>query len=252
MLSWYLNAQEQAIAERAEARRRALVEQQRVDRERQAQRARRAPGGTQRAAATHARRPAGPHSDAPQRACGRNAGAAGGRPVTPAPVASSGGWRNAPIVTWYGPGFYGNRTACGVRYTRTIVGVAHRTLPCGTLVRFRWHGMTAVAPVIDRGPYASAGLRVRLLGRPLLRRVQAQGHQQRLLHAPRRASTRWSAGSTSSGTSPLTATERVANHQHWWWSTDDVDTIARGASGRSTAPDPTGSHQPRVDGPVDG
>ncbi|MFN8521111.1 MAG: septal ring lytic transglycosylase RlpA family protein [Chloroflexota bacterium] len=66
------------------------------------------------------------------------------------------GWRNAPIVTWYGPGFYGNRTACGVRYTRKIVGVAHRTLPCGTLVEFKWHGITAVAPVIDRGPFASS------------------------------------------------------------------------------------------------
>jgi peptidoglycan lytic transglycosylase len=66
------------------------------------------------------------------------------------------GWRNAPIVTWYGPGFYGNRTACGVRYTREIVGVAHRTLPCGTLVEFKWHGITAVAPVIDRGPFASS------------------------------------------------------------------------------------------------
>lgn len=66
------------------------------------------------------------------------------------------GWRNSPIVTWYGPGFYGNRTACGVRYTRRIVGVAHRTLPCGTLVEFKWHGITAVAPVIDRGPFASS------------------------------------------------------------------------------------------------
>jgi hypothetical protein len=67
-----------------------------------------------------------------------------------------GTWNVAPIVTWYGPGFYGNRTACGQRYTRTIIGVAHRTLPCGTLIEFRWHGMTAVAPVIDRGPYASS------------------------------------------------------------------------------------------------
>ncbi len=41
-----------------------------------------------------------------------------------------------------------------MRYTRRIVGVAHRTLPCGTLVEFEWHGMTAVAPVIDRGPFA--------------------------------------------------------------------------------------------------
>ncbi len=67
-----------------------------------------------------------------------------------------GAWNVAPIVTWYGPGFYGNRTACGQRYSRTIIGVAHRTLPCGTLIEFKWHGITAVAPVIDRGPYASS------------------------------------------------------------------------------------------------
>lgn len=64
-------------------------------------------------------------------------------------------WRVAPIVTWYGPGFYGHGTACGLRYTRELIGVAHRTLPCGTLIQFQWHGMTAVAPVVDRGPYAS-------------------------------------------------------------------------------------------------
>ena len=74
---------------------------------------------------------------------------------TSSPV-SAGAWNVAPIVTWYGPGFYNHRTACGQRYTRTIIGFASRTLPCGTLVQFRWHGMTAIAPVIDRGPYASA------------------------------------------------------------------------------------------------
>jgi len=70
----------------------------------------------------------------------------------------AGSWRNSPRVTWYGPGFYGNRTACGQRYTRYIAGVAHRTLPCGTMVQFRWHGRTAVAPVIDRGPYGGRDL----------------------------------------------------------------------------------------------
>jgi len=60
-------------------------------------------------------------------------------------------------VTWYGPGFYGNRTACGQTYTREIIGVAHKTLPCGTMVQFRWNGITATAPVIDRGPYGPAG-----------------------------------------------------------------------------------------------
>ena len=57
-------------------------------------------------------------------------------------------------TTWSGPGFYGNRTACGQRLTRDIQGVAHRTLPCGAKVALRAGGRTAVVPVIDRGPYA--------------------------------------------------------------------------------------------------
>jgi len=58
-------------------------------------------------------------------------------------------------ATWYGPGFYGNRTACGQRLTRSTQGVAHRRLPCGTKVAIRANGRTAVVPVIDRGPYAN-------------------------------------------------------------------------------------------------
>jgi hypothetical protein len=56
--------------------------------------------------------------------------------------------------TWYGPGFYGNRTACGQRLTTETLGVAHRTLPCGTQVALRANGRSIVVPVIDRGPYA--------------------------------------------------------------------------------------------------
>ena len=57
------------------------------------------------------------------------------------------------IASWYGPGFYGNRTACGQTYTPEIVGVAHRTLRCGTLVVLEYRGRTLTVPVIDRGPY---------------------------------------------------------------------------------------------------
>lgn len=64
-------------------------------------------------------------------------------------------WRNDPEISWYGPGFIGNGTACGQTLTRTLVGVAHRTLPCGTLVTFRANGHTITAPVVDRGPYVS-------------------------------------------------------------------------------------------------
>ena len=58
------------------------------------------------------------------------------------------------MATWYGPGFYGNRTACGVRLTRETLGVAHRRLPCGTEVELAYRGRTMTVPVIDRGPYA--------------------------------------------------------------------------------------------------
>jgi hypothetical protein len=56
-------------------------------------------------------------------------------------------------ATWYGPGFYGNHTACGETLTHVIVGVASRTLPCGTPVSLSYQGHTLTVPVIDRGPY---------------------------------------------------------------------------------------------------
>ena len=59
----------------------------------------------------------------------------------------------ATVASWYGPGLYGNRTACGQVFGPETHGVAHKTLPCGTLVRFYYYGRTVVVPVIDRGPY---------------------------------------------------------------------------------------------------
>lgn len=59
------------------------------------------------------------------------------------------------IATLFGEGFYGGKTACGITLKRNTLGVAHRTLPCGTPVAIYWHGRTIVVPVIDRGPYAN-------------------------------------------------------------------------------------------------
>ncbi|HEU4975577.1 MAG TPA: septal ring lytic transglycosylase RlpA family protein [Baekduia sp.] len=56
-------------------------------------------------------------------------------------------------VTWYGPGFYGHRTACGQRLTRQLLGVADRRLPCGTPVELYKDGRTITVPVVDRGPF---------------------------------------------------------------------------------------------------
>ena len=60
------------------------------------------------------------------------------------------------LATWYGPGLYGNRTACGQRLGTGTLGVAHRSLPCGTKVSILYRGRTITVPVIDRGPYSSA------------------------------------------------------------------------------------------------
>ncbi|MFL5677425.1 MAG: septal ring lytic transglycosylase RlpA family protein [Chloroflexota bacterium] len=69
--------------------------------------------------------------------------------------AITGGWHHDNDISWFGPGLYGNGTACGKTLTKTLVGVAHRTLPCGTLVTFRYKGVTLTVPVVDRGPYVA-------------------------------------------------------------------------------------------------
>jgi rare lipoprotein A (peptidoglycan hydrolase) len=57
-------------------------------------------------------------------------------------------------ASWYGPGFWGGRTACGGTLSAGTKGVAHKSLPCGTRVTFRYRGRSVTVPVIDRGPYA--------------------------------------------------------------------------------------------------
>ncbi|MGD0196321.1 MAG: septal ring lytic transglycosylase RlpA family protein [Solirubrobacteraceae bacterium] len=56
------------------------------------------------------------------------------------------------LVSWYGPG---GLTACGEELTASTLGVASRTLPCGTRVTLRYRGRSVRVPVIDRGPYVA-------------------------------------------------------------------------------------------------
>jgi rare lipoprotein A len=58
------------------------------------------------------------------------------------------------LATWYGPGFYGKRTACGAVMSHALLGIAHRTLPCGTPVALSYKGRRITVPVVDRGPFA--------------------------------------------------------------------------------------------------
>jgi hypothetical protein len=58
-------------------------------------------------------------------------------------------------ATWYGPGLYGRRTACGQVLSQRLLGVAHRRLPCGTPVEVYLGGRSITVPVVDRGPFAN-------------------------------------------------------------------------------------------------
>jgi rare lipoprotein A len=77
-------------------------------------------------------------------------------------------------ASWYGPGLYGNRTGCGGTLDDGRLGVAHKSLPCGTMVTFK-HGRREVrVPVIDRGPYV--GGREYDLTEATARKLRFRGH----------------------------------------------------------------------------
>jgi rare lipoprotein A (peptidoglycan hydrolase) len=56
-------------------------------------------------------------------------------------------------ASWYGPGLYGNRTACGQTLSPSTRGVANKSLPCGTKLTIRYGSKEVHVQVIDRGPY---------------------------------------------------------------------------------------------------
>jgi rare lipoprotein A len=77
-------------------------------------------------------------------------------------------------ASWYGPGFYGRRTGCGGTLGYGQLGVANKTLPCGTKVTLRHNGRRVRVPVIDRGPYS--GTREYDLTAATARKLHFRGH----------------------------------------------------------------------------
>jgi rare lipoprotein A len=55
-------------------------------------------------------------------------------------------------ASWYGGG---GELACGGELTSATMGVANKTLPCGTEVTLRYDGRSVRVEVIDRGPYVA-------------------------------------------------------------------------------------------------
>lgn len=67
----------------------------------------------------------------------------------PAPPGTT--WYDATVGT-YGPGLYGQTTACGRRLAPTLEGVAHGVLPCGARIVVSFGGREVETQVVDRGP----------------------------------------------------------------------------------------------------
>ena len=65
------------------------------------------------------------------------------------------GWLNVyrlAVASWYGGG---GSLACGGSLTSATMGVANKTLPCGTTVTLRYGSRSVRVPVVDRGPYVA-------------------------------------------------------------------------------------------------
>lgn len=58
------------------------------------------------------------------------------------------------LASWYGGSLIGNGVACGGTLQADTIGVAHRTLPCGTKLIVAYKGRSVKTEVIDRGPYS--------------------------------------------------------------------------------------------------
>jgi hypothetical protein len=79
--------------------------------------------------------------------------------ITAVPASATG---SVVTVSWYGPGFFENRLPCWpwlaanglpIQFLPDTWGVAHKSLPCGTLVTLTHGANTVTVPVVDRGPY---------------------------------------------------------------------------------------------------
>ena len=72
-------------------------------------------------------------------------------PALSAAADPTGPW-HVSGATYYGPGLYGHRTACGGVIEPNTEGVAHPTLPCGMRIYLTVRGRHVLTEVIDHGP----------------------------------------------------------------------------------------------------
>ncbi|MCS7245627.1 MAG: septal ring lytic transglycosylase RlpA family protein [candidate division WOR-3 bacterium] len=58
-------------------------------------------------------------------------------------------------ASWYGGKFHGRKTACGIVFDTYKYYAAHKTLPCGTILKVTnlKNNKSVEVKVVDRGPF---------------------------------------------------------------------------------------------------
>lgn len=73
--------------------------------------------------------------------------------LSPAADARRVKWKTA-TASWYQ--LTGNTLGCGGKMYEGQLGVANKSLPCGSKIRLMYRGHKITVRVIDRGPYAGS------------------------------------------------------------------------------------------------
>jgi rare lipoprotein A len=70
-------------------------------------------------------------------------------------LASSEGYRERGVASWYGTKFHGHRTSSGETYNMYLMSAAHKTLPLPTYARVTnlRNGKSVIVKINDRGPF---------------------------------------------------------------------------------------------------
>lgn len=92
-------------------------------------------------------------------------------------LASSEGYRETGVASWYGDEFAGRPTSSGEIFDPRNLTAAHRSLPLSTWVEVTNldNGRSVVVRINDRGPFADVGRRIIDLSREAAGRLQMIG-----------------------------------------------------------------------------
>ena len=77
------------------------------------------------------------------------------------------------------PGCTATRRPAARSSRKELVGVAHKSLPCGTLVEVSYRGTSIVVPVVDRGPFVKGMTWDLTVGRGRAARLHRDGAHRR-------------------------------------------------------------------------